>query len=97
MSSQQFSRSMLTAATDPPRDRMKEQQRFDDALQQIDEQVVTSDVSHFVTEDCGKLIRIESAQQRRRQQNHRLDDAHDHRHGDSLAKSDDRNSLQSKS
>jgi hypothetical protein len=46
--------------TDSPCDRMKEEQRFDDALQEIDDQIVAANMSQLVTQDRGKLIRIEA-------------------------------------
>ena len=73
---------------------MKEQEGFNDALQQINKQIVSPKVSYLVTEDRGYLIWVETAQQRRRQQDHRLNDADHDRHRNSMAKCYDRHSLQ---
>jgi hypothetical protein len=45
------------AAREPPHDRVVEQQDLDDALQQIDEVVVTADVGELVCEQRFQQVR----------------------------------------
>ena len=62
----------------PPDDRMKEQQDLDDPLHDVDKMISATNVNQFVHEDQADFFLIERGEDRRRNQDHRLQPADHH-------------------
>ena len=75
-------------ARDQPHGRVEEQQRFDEALQQIHEVVPTADVGQLVEQDHFDFVGRPAGERGGRQQDDRPQDADEDRRGDAVANGD---------